>query len=300
MQSTIFVKYLSMLMIIMTLSLIGQNSSAEVIEPISKHEFAKKALAYKQQLEPHSSHRLTEDFSIATSNTDDTKYSTYLDNAYAIYVQDPSNLDFIFERFLANYNSEQYSQSSLDKKLANLMPVLKDDGYINNVKAMIKKQKSDIAFPLYYEPLNNGLNLMYVFDTPEKMQFLSDKNLDELGLEKAQVKERAINNLLNAVPQLSVSGDTSFISYLVADENYEASFLLVDQLWSKDNFPVKGDIIVFAMSRSLVFITGSEDKAGIEAILNIKNAPDAPTSHALASTFLVRKENKWKVFHHNQ
>lgn len=265
-------------------------------EPMTKTEFAKQALSYKNSAQTDSKHVLEDDLSITTTRTDGSRYFTYLDNAYTEYVNAPDSLDNIFNRYLSAKDINLFDESTTESKLANLMPVLKDDTYIGNVKDMMQTQDPAATFPFYYESLNNGLNLLFAFDTEQSMQFLSAENIKELGVSAEQLKNRAINNLMTSVPELGISGDASYVSYLVADDNYEASFLLVDQLWTKENFPVQGEIVVFAMSRSSVLVTGSKDNEGIAAILNFVNAPDTQIPHALATTFHIRDGNKWKVF----
>ena len=282
--------------VIFSSSASSQVNNKNTTSLMSKSEFAEQALLYKQKITPEHTFELEDDLSITTTREDGSQFYTYLDNAYSFYKNNPNDIDDIFVRFFSPFDTSTFDESSTQAKLASLMPVLKDDIYINNVRNMVLKQDSKAPFPLYYESLNNGLNLLYVFDTETTMQYLNRENIEELGVSDDQLRNRAIKNLMTAVPELGVSGDSSFVSYLIADENYEASFLLVDQLWNKDNFPVKGDIIVYAISRSIVLITGSEDTQGIATILNIKNDPDAEIPHALATSFLIRQGDKWEVF----
>jgi uncharacterized protein YtpQ (UPF0354 family) len=266
-------------------------------EPMTKTQFAQEALKYVRKSHSDSSYELKDDLSIVSTKPDGSSgFTFYLDNAYAIYLHEPDKIDDVLSKFLAPYDVTRFDKSDLEQKLASIMPVLKSNDYINGVKAMMQEKDPAAEFPFFYESLNNGLNLLYAFDTELSMQFLSNQSIAELGLTDEQLKNRALENLMLAIPELRISGDTSFVSYLIADENYEASLLLIDQLWTKQNFPVKGEIIVFALNRATVLITGSNDKKGIEAITNIVNVPDSQVSHALATTFHIRKGNKWEVF----
>lgn len=289
-QMLMFVKRASFLFLICSFSIVI------AAEELSKVEFAQQALSFKQNSQKEATHVLEDDLSITSSFPDGSQHFAYLNNAYATYLKNPSSLNDIFEKFLGLKELEVYSETSTEAKLAALMPVLKNDAYIADVKAAILNQDPSATFPLFYQTLHNGLNLLYAFDTQESMRFLSTKDLEGLGLSREQVKNRAVKNLRQAIPQIGVAGDVSFVSYLIADENYESSLLLVDSLWTKDNFPVKGEIVVLAMSRSLVMITGSADKEGIATIINFANTPDNNISHALATTFLIRRENKWEIF----
>jgi hypothetical protein len=50
---------------------------------------------------------------------------------------------------------------------------------------------------------------------------------------------------------------------VLLDENYEASILLIDEYWTRKNFDVAGDIVVFVPARNVVMVTGSEDEEGL-------------------------------------
>ena len=45
---------------------------------------------------------------------------------------------------------------------------------------------------------------------------------------------------------------------------YEASLLLLNSVWSRKNFPVKGDIVVAIPNRDILLITGSDDKVNLD------------------------------------
>ncbi len=263
---------------------------------LTKSEFTLQALEFKKQIQPESEHKIHEDSGIQTIRPDGSDYFTYLDNAYATYLNYPKQINEVFEQFLTPFNDLVKEEPSAEERLLTIMPVLKDDGYIENTKRLMRQQAPDASFPVYYESLNNGLNLLYVYDTPTNMQFLSNDDVNDLNLLPEALKERALQNLMTQVPEVGISGDANFISYLVADENYEASFLLVNQLWTKDNFPVKGEIVVFAFTRSIVFVTGSEQKDALSRIISIVNDPETPAAHGLATNFLIRNETGWEVF----
>jgi uncharacterized protein YtpQ (UPF0354 family) len=292
-----FTKQLFVVLLLSSVFIFSFSIPAAANDPMTKKQFAQEALKYVRKSHPDSSYELKNDLSIASTKPDGSSgFTFYLDNAYAIYLNEPNKIEDVLSKFLAPYDVNRFDQSDLEKKLASIMPVLKSNNYINGVKAMMQQKDPDAKFPFFYESQNNGLNLLYAFDTEQSMQFLSNQSIDELGVTDEQLKSRALENLMLAIPELRISGDTSFVSYLIADENYESSLLLIDQLWTKETFPVKGDIIVFALNRATVLITGSKDQKGIEAITNIVNVPDSQVSHALATTFHIRKDNKWEVF----
>ena len=86
---------------------------------------------------------------------------------------------------------------------------------------------------------------------------------------------------------------------LVADGNYEASFFLVDGLWSKKTFPVKGDIVVHIPARDTVLITGSEDAQGLETVAGILSQNLDKWDHPITNVGFIRKNDTWNIYKPN-
>ena len=67
-------------------------------------------------------------------------------------------------------------------------------------------------------------------------------------------------------------------------------------MWTKDQFPVKGDIVVYVPSRDTVLITGSEDEEGLSRIKEIISDPENNWSHIVAEVGFIRINDKWEVY----
>ena len=111
-----------------------------------------------------------------------------------------------------------------------------------------------------------------------------------------ELKSLSMANLKKAIPSVQIEGDPSTISMIVADGTYEASFLLYDDLWTKDNFPVNGDIVVYVPSRDVVLVTGSNDVEGLKKVRSIVYNPENQWSHIVSEVGFVRKGDKWIEF----
>ena len=53
---------------------------------------------------------------------------------------------------------------------------------------------------------------------------------------------------------------------LFAGGTYESSLILFESIWNKENFPVKGDIVIAIPNRDVVLVTGTENKSGLNHI----------------------------------
>jgi uncharacterized protein YtpQ (UPF0354 family) len=124
------------------------------------------------------------------------------------------------------------------------------------------------------------------------------EDIANLDVKEEELRDLSMSNLMNAIESLQIKGDPSTISMVVADGTYEASFLIYDALWTKETFPVKGDIVVYVPSRDVVIVTGSEDTDSLETVKGIVHNPENQWPHAVTNVGFTRKENKWVKFHH--
>ena len=220
--------------------------------------------------------------------------TAYLDNAYMNYLSDPKELDVIIESYISAL-TKNTSDVKANMEKAHIVPVIKDTGYINHITELMSKNKEG-EFPFFYEKLNDVLYILYAIDTPSSIKFMPKEDIANLGVEPTELRELSLSNLMNTVESLQIKGDPSTISMLVADGIYEASFLIYDALWSKENFPVKGDIVVYVPSRDVVIVTGSEDVESLETVREIVHNPDNHWPHPVSNIGFIRKADKWVKF----
>ena len=221
--------------------------------------------------------------------------TAYLDNAYMNYRSSPGELDVIINAYInALTKSSSDVKSNIEKE--HIFPVIKDRGYMEQItKLMNHSSKGEL--PFYYEKLNDVLYVLYAIDTPSSIKFMPKEDINALGVEEGELRNLSMSNLMNANVSLQIQGDRSTISMVVADGIYEASFLLYDDLWTKENFPVKGDIVVYVPSRDVLIVTGSEDTESLETVRGIVHNPESQWSHAVTDIGFVREKNKWVEFH---
>lgn len=262
-------------------------------ELLTKAAFTEQYIAVARQAYPNVTFTITGELSVSVKHKEGGEGTTYLDNAYLNYTGAPENLDEILTQYTASLDTLLQSENQ-PKSIATIFPVIKDNLYLQEVTAILKAQQdNNNDTNLYYEPLNDQLVVMYAFDTPTSLQFVTTKDVHELKINTRELREIAKANLQQAVP-LTIEGDPSWLSMLVADGSYEASFILFDDIWTRDYFPVKGDIVIFVPSRDLVLITGSEDLQGLARIHQIINDPQNTFPHMVSEQGFIRKNNRWE------
>ena len=130
-------------------------------------------------------------------------------------------------------------------KKEEIFPLVRPTGFIEELKAEIPD--------LLYENINSELGVIYLV-RDEKIS-LTMGDLRNLHLDMLALKSLAVQNLIN---QIEVGVEEEGNRYtIVADGKFEASFLVVSDLWSKDNIPVEGTITVGVPANNVLLITGS-------------------------------------------
>lgn len=161
-------------------------------------------------------------------------------------------------------------------------PKIVEATYINEVTQIVNKNNQE--FPFYYDALNEHLFIVYATVNGPVEHYLNNQDILDLDVELDEIMELAVENLNECT---SVSNSTIFKNndgfYVLSSKKYS---LLIGELWNKERFPVKGNIVAYLPTGSSILVTGSEDKEVIEKIKSIDSKIKG----------YMRDGNEWKVF----
>jgi uncharacterized protein YtpQ (UPF0354 family) len=227
---------------------------------ISEKEFTKIYSDSLKKYHPEITYTIKQDLEIhAKSNELD--FIHYLNNAYTSYKNEPDSLASVIQMYLKSsadlYKIEQPIQK--DK----IIPVIKDAAYIDDMAITLNaNNKTNEPVELVYEKYNDKLVIVYAEDGENGIAYFTADRFKESGLNKDSLFILAMKNLDNILPEIQRNGEDGYYM-LTAGGNYETSLILIKSIWSKENIPVKGDIIIAVPTRDLLLVTGSKDPEGI-------------------------------------
>ena len=158
------------------------------------------------------------------------------------------------EEPLMDENATEVVSGNIIIKKEEIFPLVRTASFINE----LKRELPD----LLYENINSELGVIYLVRN-EKVS-LTTGDLKNLRLDRLALKSLAVQNLIDQV-EVGVEEEGSRYT-IVADGKFEASFLVVSELWSKDNIPVEGTIIIGVPSSNVLLITGSGNPADMNWI----------------------------------
>lgn len=221
-----------------------------------------------------------------------------LDNAYRQYQSDPEGLERILHAHVSTIGS--WDKQLDTETTGSIRPVIKSDEYLAELRNMVDAKGGAVGeFPIVYSELAEDLNILYVLDTEFSMSMIDRKSADELRLSESGLRAIAIENLMDFFADIEISVESletsagGLVAYLVADGNYEASAILIDELITTLDESLQGNIIVFVPARDLFIVTGTEEPGGYEAAREISTNLYRESAYVISPHAYVIDDGAW-------
>lgn len=147
----------------------------------------------------------------------------------------------------------------------DLLPSVRSRSYSEFTRLQLAIAGSEDAhWPLHV--VGDHLAVSLVYDLPDSMRHIQQRDLDEWGVTYYEALEAARDNLAQIPAQVFASPDQGvYIS--ASGDNYDASRLILLDLIRK--FEVKGDPVAMVPNRDTLLVTGHEDDVGLAAVIAI-------------------------------
>lgn len=220
------------------------------------------------------------------------KMTLFLDNAYKEYLQSPESLQEVVTRYVASL-LEASELGAVDR--AQIVPVIKDTAWIAESIAAVKERGGEGPAGYVSEPYNAQLTILYAEDRPKQIRYLSPANLQELGLTAAELRPLAVENLRRLLPEIELHRSPT-VTMITAGGSYEASLLLLDEVWSDEIVPVQGEPVIAIPTRDLLLLTGTQTPGGLARLREIASKSVANSSYRLTDALFVRRDGRFVEF----
>lgn len=214
-----------------------------------------------------------------------TEYRHFLNNCYSEYLRDPNDIEDIFIKYLNATDSIYAKNNGINPN--DILPVVKDIRFLQNLIDLNDNFEENNVFEKY----NDDLYIFYVEDTETNINYLTQEDFIKLNVEKSELQNIAINNLLNSV-EIEKHGDNGYYM-LVVDGNYESSLILLD-IWNQENFDVDGEIIIGIPARDLLLITGKNDLENLSKMKFTINEINNEGDHLVSTQLFEYKNGKFE------
>ncbi len=259
---------------------------------ISKQEFTNECVAAFKQARPNAKISQVEELTLRTADSEGNEQTVFLDNCYAEYCRAPAQKTATIARYVSSAVELEPFKAKIDP--ARIVPVIKDAGWLAEVNASTRGSRGK-AMESLSEPLNGELAIFYAEDSPKNIRYLDPKSLLECGIPRDQLRPRGISNLRTILPKVEVHGSNG-LYMLTAGGDYEASLLLLDDLWSGGKLSVKGDCVIAIPSRDLFLVTGSDDEPALTKMRELVRKSVEANSYRITSDLFVYKDGRFTKF----
>jgi uncharacterized protein YtpQ (UPF0354 family) len=219
------------------------------------------------------------DDSTIESKFQDNEIRISVDNAYREYQAEPDSLRQVLNKYLT-VTSELYSLKG-EINIGRIVPIIKPVSYLDDIKNVANKMGATKDVEGVYEKYNDQLIIAYAEDTKNSIRYLTHDDLKSLSIKTDSLKSIATRNLDRLLTNIQRRGRDG-VFMLTAGGDYEASIILLDNIFIKESLPVKGDFVIAIPNRDMLLVTGSDDKAGISKIKEVATKSFATGNHQVS------------------
>jgi len=264
---------------------------AETLAPkVFTEAFAKRLQATRQG----STVTVKGDLAIQIKDADGRTLEMSLANFYTGYQSDPNDLEELSRKYLAGIPPPGGASTKKDERLdrTRIVPVIKDRPWLDEIRGKVLAQTPN-APDLAVEDFNKELVIVYALDDPNRMRYLTTQ--EDFGLSRTELRALAVENLKRVLPKIELRGDDE-VMLMSAGGNYEASLLLIDDIWSSGQVKVNGDIVVAIPTRDVLLVTGSRNRAGLKRVRELTAKFVAQGPYELTDTLFRYRDGRFTKF----
>jgi uncharacterized protein YtpQ (UPF0354 family) len=253
--------------------------------PVFTEEFA-RALA---RTRPSANVSVAGDLKLTIKETDGLVRNIQLNNAYNEYKLDPQRFDDLVATFSAIFSQSASKEAGLDR--TRIIPVIKDRQWLDELHNTLKAK--GVAQQHLADRFNDELVIVYAQDDPNRMRYLTTQ--EDFGLSREELRSLAIANLKRVLPKIEM-GRVGDVALMSAGGNYEASLLLIDDIWSSGQIQVNGDIVVAIPTRDTLLVTGSRSRSGLKLVRELTAKFKAQGPYELTDTLFRYRDGRFTKF----
>lgn len=163
------------------------------------------------------------------------------------------------------------------------------------------EQDSIFRLPQKYEPvlndLGNGLLVAYLIERNNSFDYIQAWHLREEDITKDRMYEIGLKNLRRKASENLRIRAYKNIYAIFLDGNFEASLILINELWEKTlKQYIKNDYIVAIPTRDILAFCDSESQEGIRDLQILCKRIESEGANLLSADLFERLESRWVKF----
>ena len=222
----------------------------------------------------------------------ENKYICWLGNAWKECRDQPNirvdTCNYYIDEFLTTAGDNHDPKENLDPDL--VIPEIKCKEHLDGLPL-----QADGTHPVYSKPIVGDIYLTYVLRLDRGICFLSESDIEQVGLFNDKLHETAMSNLKRLATEIRVHGKQPFF-IITSDGVSASSLLLFDSIWERQKDNVPGNIIACVPSKDFLLFTGSDSPEGLSELRKKAKEISEIDSYLISDVLLIREDNKWVIF----
>lgn len=228
----------------------------------------------------------------------DGKSTIFLSNVYSNYCSVPRNRrSVVLAEFVggaAAIPSLPEIPSEFAAAKPSLMPTIRDAAYFNLTQLMDRKDGKDRpGSEVVTKPLVGGLVVALAYDSERNITSINRENFEKWGVSLEEALAAAKDNLWERTDPSLMAG-AGGVYWSQWGDSYDSSRLLLPELIYR--LSVDGDPVAFAPNRNELWVTGTNNGAGLAAILKEGGESHFDRGHPLSPDLYVLVDGTWKEY----
>lgn len=142
--------------------------------------------------------------------------------------------------------------------------------------------------------LGNGLIVTYLVDLGAHMQYVQRRHLQEYGMSESELHAHALHNVAALAEKKLKVKQYDDVYGVVVDGNFEASLILVDDLWDRVLADKVANGFVAAIpAREILAFCDVGSVEGISALRQVVTKANTTCSHLITPDLYRRQNGTW-------
>jgi len=266
---------------------------AQAADAPSERAFTDEYVAALRAAQPTFKVKVVKPLEVLVTMADGKTSTAYLDNAFQAVQRDPASKAEVIARHVGLMADLTDLDTAIEVK--NIVPVIKDRAWVSETQASRQARTSGVPFKYVYDDFNQELVIVYAEDKPTQTNYFDAASLAKAGVDRKALKSLALANLLRILPELKRE-EIDGVSMLTAGGDYDASLLLVDEIWSGDMLKVEGEIVVAVPARNVLLFVPASDQARVDELKALVRRVFAEYSYTLTDQLFVFRKGKFQRY----
>ena len=219
----------------------------------------------------------------------------YLDNIRASCTSNPGNCDTELESFVNRIASIARSSEEVRTLTSEkIFVVLRSAGFGKRAGQQFANEEKK---QLVVRPFVEGIELIYVLDTPKAFRFINHSDLETAGLSIERLHEIASRNAATLKPlKYGPTPNQPDIFFMPAGDGLGTSRVLNSALWDRIEKEVGGPVVVCAPTRDWLMFVKRDNRDAIERLRVLANRIVHGEPYPVSPVVFHRQNGVWQAY----